>query len=150
MLRRTLKIILIGIGISFLAATGYVILKGPILMCGFDDGPFFGAPVKEIPDYPSIQTLELNNKMILSVYRPIERSVSPVLVLRNKQNEVIWAIHADGFEQGDVSDIQLLKFDLPFFWYGTVRGTVKWSFGTEAAYWYISRFGRLAGYCYSW
>jgi hypothetical protein len=44
---------------------------------------------------------------------------------------VRWAIHADGYESGDVHSIRFERSRRGFARSGTVQGTVHWTYGHE-------------------
>ena len=148
--RRIFKWGSIGVLFLFVAGIIYTIVRGPLMPCFLDDGPFYGARLAKISDTAPSEELKIFNGMLVQVFQPTEKNKSPVVVLRDKDQQILWSVQADGLQPGDVAEIHLNKFDSPALWYGVVHGRVHWAFGKERAYWYISRFGRLGGYCYSW
>ena len=113
----------------------------------FDDGPFHGKPVRELPTTPAIQKFPLR-EFTLEVYAPASASDAPVVLLRKLDKSVLWAIHAEGMEKTNVESIEFIdyrtRFDI------TAHARVKWTFGNEGATWIISRDGVLKEYWYSW
>jgi hypothetical protein len=118
-------------------------------LCGFNDGPFFGRTAEAPPGSP-IEEKQIFGQMTLQVFSS-ESGNSPILVLKGPDERLIWAIYADGHAPNDTTEVHLTHVEPPSFLRdGRISGSVKWTYGNETADWYISKSGKLGGYCYSW
>lgn len=113
----------------------------------FDDGPFAGRPVAIAPTGEPIQRFPVKD-FVLEVHSPATSAEAPIVVLRNRNKKVIWAIHAEGMEKSKVTSVEFNDYRTIFDI--TVRGTVKWTYGHEGMTWIIGRDGTLKEYWYSW
>ncbi|CAG1022654.1 hypothetical protein DOJK_01814 [Patescibacteria group bacterium] len=112
-----------------------------------DDGPFHGKIVTQIPNEKPTQIFPIN-KFTLEVYSPISNNEAPIVLLREGNNKVKWAIYAEAYEKTHVSSLKFKEYRTIFDI--TIRGTVTWTYGNEVMWWYIDRNGTLKEYWYSW
>jgi hypothetical protein len=122
--RRTFKRLALGCcGVSaigfvvFVCLAWYYLPLGPFL----DDGPFHGVAVAPVTDRAPSQTFEIFHGFKLEVFDPSEDGVSPIVQLRDQTGSVRWAIHADGYESGDVRSIRFGRSRRGFARSGTVK-----------------------------
>jgi hypothetical protein len=135
------------IGFIVLASLGWYYLPlGPFL----DDGPFHGTVAKPIDHREPSQTFDIFNGFILEVFDPAEEGVSPIVQLRDQSHAIRWAIHADGYESGDVRSLRFDNSNRGIARSGIVEGSVQWTYGHEHSVWYITGDGELRDYWYSW
>ena len=116
----------------------------------FDDGPFHGAPTTAIHDHTPDQSFPIWSGLTLEVFDSMTEGVSPTVQLRLPDESVQWAVVADGHQSGDVRSIRFTNTRRGFGRSSTVNAVVDWTYGHEAAYWIITRNGRLREYWYSW
>jgi len=112
-----------------------------------DDGPFHGKQVEQIPTTKPQQIFPVN-EFILEVYAPASEKEAPIVLLRDKNASVKWAVYAQGQDKTRVSALKF--YDHRTIFITTVRGTVAWTFGNETMWWHIGRDGSLHDYWYSW
>lgn len=112
-----------------------------------DDGPFKGLPVQSLPKTTPLQIFPVRD-FVLEVYAPLSKEQAPIVLLRNHDKQVKWAVHAEGMENTQVSSLKFIDYRTIFG--TTVRGTVQWTYGHEAMWWMIGRDGSLNEYWYSW
>lgn len=132
--------------ITCLAVAWYVFPLGPFL----DDGPFHGTPTATVTDRAPDQSFPIYNGMTVETFDPTAAGESPTVQLRQHDGAIRWAVRADGHEPGDVATIRFQRHTLGLTRSGTVYAQVEWTYGHEAAYWYITRNGDLRDYYYSW
>ncbi len=124
----------------------YFLPLGPL----FDDGPFNGTPTAAINGRQPDQSTPIWGGRTLEVFDSTSEGVSATVQLRRADGSVQWAIIADGHRPGDVRSVRFTDADSGLARSGTVHGSVKWTYGHEACYWYITGGGKLRDYYYSW
>ena len=112
-----------------------------------DDGPFKGEPVNQLPSRSPDQVYFLN-RYKLEIFNRAQNQKAPIVVLRDSDDQEQWSIYATGMNNTEVQSIEFI--DHRTILSTTVRGTVKWTYGNEATWWYVSRDGELEEYWYSW
>jgi len=112
-----------------------------------DDGPFKGRPVVTLPTTEPIQIFPVR-EFVLEVYSSATKNESPVVLLRDRDKKIKWAVYAEGLENTRVTALNFIDYRTVFDI--TVRGTVHWTFGHEVMWWMIDRDGSLKEYWYSW
>ncbi len=129
--------------ILFVVILGWQLAWSPI----FDDGPFTGRPVTQLPKTAPSQSFPVKD-FLLEVYWPPNDGEAPIVLLRDRDKKIKWAVHAEGMEKTHVTSLEFTQYrsviDI------TVRGTVHWTFGHEQMLWVIGRDGTLKEYWYSW
>ena len=146
---KTLKWLAISLG----ALLGLVVISIAIFIWQrpwypfMDDGPFKGEPVNQLPSRSPDQVYLLS-KYKLEVFNRAPNQKAPIVVLRDSNDQVKWSIYATGMNNTEVQSIEFI--DHRTILSTTVRGTVKWTYGNEATWWYVSRDGELEEYWYSW
>ncbi len=113
----------------------------------FDDGPFTGRPVAKLPTTAPTQSFPVKD-FLLEVYSPPNDGEAPIVLLRDRDKKIKWAVHAEGMEKTQVTSLEFTHYRTVFDI--TVRGTVHWTFGHEGMMWIIGRDGALKEYWYSW
>lgn len=118
----------------------------------FDDGPFTGLPFEGQVSGQAGSSLMLEGKYRLEVYNRIEQE--PVLVLRDKQNTIMWARvldvrNTDNFQNCRVGELKLLRYRRTFSGYH-VQGVALWTYGREAANLYLRSNGDFDKFYLSW
>ena len=136
-----------GLVVVLLVSIGLLIWQRPWIPYFLDDGPFTGRRATAIPNSLPVSTYRLN-EFTLASYASSSPGQAPIVVLRNGNGEVKWAVHAEGWENTSVESVNFV--DHRTLWHITVRGNVKWTYGNEACWWIIDRSGNLVSYYYSW
>lgn len=140
---------------SAIAFIGFIIVMGGLSVLQwvplFDDGPFIGIAyeheVSGIPD----SSLKLNSKFTVETYnRPGEE---PILLLRDNA-KIVWARVLDvrnkkNYENCRVAELKLMRFQSTLTGYH-IQGVVNWTYGREAANFYLNRKGELEKFYLSW
>lgn len=124
----------------------YYLPLGPL----FDDGPFHGVAVAPIDGRQPDQSLGIFGGYMLEVFDPAAAGESPVVQLRDGSGDVRWAVRADGHQPGDVRSIRFAWSRRGLARSGSVGGTVDWTYGREATYWFVTSSGELRDYWCSW
>lgn len=132
--------------VAILVTMWFFLPLGPFL----DDGPFYGSTAAEINDRPPDQTMLIWGGNTLESYDSTDDSISAVVQLRGTDGSVQWAIHANGFNTGDARSVRFSRHNRGIARSGTVYGTIDWTYGHEACYWYITGGGSLRDYWYYW
>jgi hypothetical protein len=127
-------------------AAWYFLPLAPI----FDDGPFHGAATAALNGRQPDQSTRIWGGRTLEVFDSTAEGASATVQLRRADGSVQWAILADGYSPGDVRSVRFTKANRGFARSGTVYGSVEWTYGHEACYWFITGGGKLRNYYYSW
>lgn len=134
------------VAMFFAVAAWFYLPFGPFI----DDGPFHGKPTTPVIDRAPDQSINIWNGNVLEVYDSTSKETSAIVQLRRADNSVQWTIFADGHDSGDVRSIRFSNVHRGMARSGMVTGTVDWTYGHEAAYWFITGSGELRDYWYSW
>ena len=118
----------------------------------FDDGPFTGLPFDGQVSGQASSSLVLEEKYRLEVYNRVEQE--PILVLRDRQNKIMWARVLDvrntrNYSNCRVGSLELFRFRRTFSGYH-VQGMAFWTYGREAANLYLKSNGDLDKFYLSW
>jgi hypothetical protein len=113
----------------------------------WNDGPFAGEPVVLPVSSPVSQTYQVRD-FTLESHDPQQAGAAPVVVLKNKSGQVMWAVEARAYPRTEVSEIRFT--DHRTLWHTTIRGRVKWTYGHETCWWIIDRSGKVVSYYYAW
>ncbi len=153
MKRHALKQLLMGcacaLALGMMLACGaawYYFPFGPL----FEDGPFHGTPTTAIADGQPDQSMQIFNGFTLESFDALTDDTSAIVQLRQSDGSIRWAIYADGFEPGDVRSVRFNSYRYALMRCGRVYGSADWTYGNEAAYWFITGNGDLRDYWYSW
>lgn len=112
-----------------------------------DDGPFHGKTAEQIPTTKPLQVFPIK-EFVLEVYAPASDQEAPVVLLRDSNSKIKWAVYAQAYDKTQVYSLKF--YDYRTIFSTTVRGTVAWTYGNEAMWWFIERDGSLKEYWYSW
>lgn len=115
-----------------------------------DDGPFFGTSRVSYPTEQADQVMPIMNGMQLKVFHRKETDPAPTVLLQDKDGQVLWCIYATAYEKTEVGELHFTGYKTLPFLAPRVTGWVKWTYGTEAMWWFIDNKGKLRGYWYSW
>lgn len=133
-------IMLLGVGLIYLRSLN------PFM----DDGPFHGEECKQIPKNNPDQIFSIWNGMTLKSYYKKGSMKAPVVILENKDGAVLWCIYATGMEKTEVRSIRFHKSVKILTFRPRVIAMVDWTYGNEAAWFFIKKNGTLEEYWYSW
>ena len=134
------------VAMFFAVAAWFYLPLGPFI----DDGPFHGKPTAPVIYRAPDQSINLWNGNVLEVYDSTSKGTSAIVQFRRADNSVQWTIFADGHDSGDVRSIRFSNVHRGMARSGMVTGTVDWTYGHEATYWFITGSGELRDYWYSW
>jgi len=115
------------------------------------DGPYKGREVVAVlatrkPD----QAFPLGSGMVVEVFNPPPGAPGiPILQMRRADGTIKWTREIYANKPGDTAWIELRSTEQEMFGV-CVHGSVRWSFGHEAAWFNFSRGGRLKNYYFSW
>ena len=142
-----------------LIGSGFIILAGGILFSillfirsapsFMDDGPFHGEACITVPNIPSDQIFRIWNNMTLKIYDK-KANLKSAVILLEKENKVLWCIYASGHDSSEVRSVRLSRKHAFLTSRPRVIGRVDWTYGNEAAWFFIAGNGELIEYWYSW
>jgi hypothetical protein len=117
-----------------------------------DDGPFHGKQRTDVPAKQPDQIFSIYRGMKLYVYDPGPNEPAPTVLLKSKENKVLWCIYAEAESMPDTKVVSIRFDDYRHFPFKRSRviGVVNWTFGNEGAWWFIDKNGTLEEYWYSW
>ena len=117
-----------------------------------DDGPFHGVRRTNTPDGQPNQVFHIYDDLKLEVFDPNEDEQAPTVLLKNRDDQVLWCIYAVADEMTKTT-VRRIRFEdwrhFPFK-RPRVYGIIEWTYGSESCWWFIARDGRLQEYWYSW
>jgi len=115
------------------------------------DGPFTGETREDcnLLENP-VQVFPISSSNRLEVYERKEGDPAPIVLSRNRDDNIKWCVYAVANSFSEVHTIEFVSYG-PWFFIGTkVEGIVNWTYGYEWTGWYITPFGRLRNYYYAW
>jgi len=68
----------------------------------------------------------------LKVYSPASKKEAPIVLLRDSENKIKWAVYAVGQGKTQVASLKFSDYRTVFD--TTVRGSVDWTYGHEATW----------------
>jgi len=143
--------------ISILSFVIFIVISSGLIVLSlcrspFDDGPFTGTPYIEVVEGTPDSTVVLGNKFVLEAYNRIQDT--PILALRSKDDALLWSklltvSNINNFENCKVEELHLVNGWRTFSGYH-IKGWVRWTYGAEAANFYLDRNGELKEFYLSW
>lgn len=149
--KKLLKVIcILSFVVFIIITTGLITLS--LTRSPFDDGPFIGTTYTQSIEGKPDSTVKLGNKYILEAYN--RKQNTPVLALRGKDGVLLWSklltvSNVENFENCKVGELHLANGWKTFNGYH-VKGWVRWTYGAEAANFYLSKDGDLKEFYLSW
>lgn len=141
------------IAISLSAFIGLVVISIAIFIWQrpwfpfMDDGPFKGVQAQQVPSRNPDQVYPFSSYK-LAVFNSTAGQKEPIVVLSDTKGQVKWSIYATGMKNTEVYSVEFVEHRTILS--TTVRGRVKWTYGNEATWWFITADGELEEYWYSW
>ena len=118
----------------------------------FDDGPFMGMEYSENISVMPDSKVDLG-RFIIEAYNKVSEE-APVIVLRDKDGEIIWkklvvVSNTKNYENCKVMELKLYRGKKTIAGYH-IKGVAYWTFGHEAANFYLDKNGNLKEFYLSW
>ena len=143
--RKWIKPVALGVGVLLVLSVGALALLYAFAF-SMEDGPFHGRAA-ECPTTAPVQEFPIRNSLTLRVYEPSDEALSPIVTL-SSPSRTLWCIYADAYPETRVARIEFRRSTHWPLLRQRVVGSVEWTYGHEATWWYIEDDG--AEYWYSW